>query len=109
MVEYNDKYEYIKIEKTEEFEELKRRKYRFIFPVPLLFVAYYLFFIAMSAYAQDFMAKPLFGNLTTGYLFGISYYLVIWALAFVYVLKARQYDKIVDEIVEKYTDGKGTI
>ena len=109
MVDYNTKYEYIKIEQSEEFKELKRRKYRFIFPVPLLFIAYYLFFIVMSAYAQDFMAQPLLGNLTTGYLFGISYYLVIWALAFVYVIKARQYDKLVDEIVEKYTDGKGTI
>lgn len=109
MVEYNDKYEYIMIEQSEEFKELKRRKYRFIFPVPLLFIAYYLFFIVMSAYAQDFMSQPLLGNLTTGYLFGISYYLVIWILAFVYVLKARQYDKLVDEIVEKYTDKEGNV
>lgn len=109
MVEYNEKYEYIKIEQTEEFKELKRKKYRFIFPVPLLFIAYYLFFIVMSAYAQDFMSQPLWGNLTTGYLFGVSYYIVVWALAFVYVIKARQYDKLVDEIVEKYTDGEGNV
>src|SRR5699024_6141023 len=109
MVEYNEKYEYIKIEQTEEFKELKRRKYRFIFPVPLLFIVYYLFFIAMSAYAQDFMSQPLWGNLTIGYLFGVSYYLVVWALAFVYVIKARQYDKFVYEIVERYTDGVGDV
>src|SRR5699024_2834671 len=106
MVEYNEKYEYIKIEQTEEFKELKRRKYRFIFPVPLLFIVYYLFFIAMSAYAQDFMSQPLWGNLTIGYLFGVSYYLVVWALAFVYVIIARQYDKLLDEIVDKYTDSE---
>src|SRR5690625_4302336 len=109
MVEYNEKYEYIKIEQTEEFKELKRRKYRFIFPVPLLFIVYYLFFIVMSVYDQDFMYLPLCVNLTTGYLFGVSYYLVVWALAFVYVIKARQYDKLVDEIVEKYTDGEGNV
>ena len=109
MAEYNTKYEYIKIEQTDEFKELKRRKYRFIFPIPLLFIAYYLFFIVMSAYAQDFMAEPLIGNLTKGYLFGVSYYIVIWALAFIYVVKARSYDKLVDEIVEKYTDGEGTV
>src|SRR5699024_12163625 len=84
-------------------------KYRFIFPVPLLFIVYYLFFIVMSAYAQDFMSQPLWGNLTTGYLFGVSYYIVVWALAFVYVIKARQYDKLVDEIFEKYTDGEGKV
>src|SRR5690625_3921222 len=109
MVEYNEKYEYIKIEQTEEFKELKRRKYRFIFPVPLLFRVYYLFFIVMSAYAQDFMSQPLWGNLTTCYLCGVSYYLLLWALSFVYVFKARQYDKLVDEIVEKYTDGEGNV
>ena len=102
------KYDFEMIEQTEEFKELKRQKYRFIFPVPLLFIAYYLFFIVMSAYAQDFMAKVVYGNMTFGYLFGVSYYLVIWALAFVYVIKARQYDKLVDIIVEKYTDKEGS-
>src|SRR5699024_7118392 len=105
MVEYNEKYEYIKIEQTEEYKELKRRKYRIIFQVQLLFIVYYLFSIVMSVYAEDFMSKSLLGNLTTGYLFGVSYYLVVWALTFVYVNKARQYDKLVDEIVEKYTNG----
>src|SRR5699024_1812756 len=109
MVEYNEKYEYIKSEQTEEFKELKRRKCRFIFPVPILFIVYYLFFIVMSAYAQDCMSQPLWGNLTTGYLFGVSYYLVVGALAFVYVIRARQYDKLVNEIVEKYTDGEGNV
>src|SRR5699024_3035298 len=109
MVEYNKKYEYIKIEHTEEFKELKRRKYRFIFSISLLFILYYLVFIAMSAYAQDFMSQPHWGNLTLGYLFGVSYNRVVWALAFVYVIKARQYDKLVDEIVEKYTDGEGKV
>src|SRR5690625_2761090 len=103
MVEYNEKYEYIKIEQTEEFKELKRRKYRIIFPVKLLFIVYYLFFIVMSAYAQDFMSQPIWGNLTTGYLFGISYYLVVSALAFVYVIITHQYEKLVDEIVVNYT------
>src|SRR5699024_11610329 len=96
MVEYNEKYEYIKIEQTEEFKELKRRKYRFIFPVPLLFIYYYLFFIVMSAYAQIFMSQPLWGNLTTGYLFGVSYYLVVWALGFVCVMLSCQYVDLFD-------------
>ncbi len=104
----NSNIDFEMIEQTEEFKELKRRKYRFIFPVPILFIVYYLLFIVMSAYQQDLMAKFVFGNLTFGYLFGISYYLVIWILAFVYVFKARQYDRLVEEIKTKYTDvGEG--
>src|SRR5690625_85514 len=82
MVEYNEKYEYIKIEQTEEFKELKRRKYRFIFPVPLLFIVYYLLFIVMSAYAQDFISQSLWGNLTMVYLFGVFFYLLFSILYF---------------------------
>ncbi|MEI3612585.1 DUF485 domain-containing protein [Pseudogracilibacillus sp. SO30301A] len=91
-----------KIEKTEEFQDLKRRKYRFIFTVPVLFLIYYLLFIVMSAYAKPLMSSIVFGNFTFGYLFGISYYVVIWALAFIYVFKAKSYDRQVDDIIAKY-------
>lgn len=94
--------EFEKIEQTEEFKQLKRRKYRFIFTIPVLFLFYYLTFPVLSAYAKPLMSSLVFGNFTFGYLFGISYYLVIWTLAFVYVWKARQYDRQVDEIIAKY-------
>ncbi|MEI3607163.1 DUF485 domain-containing protein [Pseudogracilibacillus sp. SE30717A] len=90
------------IEQTEEFKELKRQKYKFIFPVPILFFLYYLTFPILSAYAKPLMTKLVIGNLTFGYLFGLSYFIVIWTLAFVYVVKARKYDRMIDEIVQKY-------
>lgn len=91
-----------KIEQTEEFKDLKRRKYRFIFTVPVLFFFYYLTFPILSAYAKPLMSTIVFGNFTFGYLFGVSYYVVIWALAFIYVFKARSYDKQVEDIIAKY-------
>ena len=93
---------YEKIEQSEEFKALKRKKYKFIFPVPILFFLYYLTFPILSAYAKPLMTTIVFGNFTIGYLFGISYYLVIWALAFIYVAVARSYDRQVDEIIAKY-------
>lgn len=98
----NSHIDFVRIEKTEEFQKLKSSKYKFVFTIPLLFIAYYLLFIVLSAYAKGFMSTLVFGNFTFGYLIGISYYLVIWALAGVYVWKARQYDKQVEEIIEKY-------
>lgn len=94
--------EFEKIEQSEEFRALKKRKYRFIFTIPVLFLFYYLTFPVLSAYAKPLMSSIVFGNFTFGYLFGISYYLVIWTLAFIYVWKARQYDRQVDEIIAKY-------
>lgn len=93
---------YEKIEQSEEFKALKRKKYKFIFPVPILFFLYYLTFPILSAYAKPLMTTIVFGNFTFGYLFGISYYLVIWTLAFIYVAVARSYDRQVDEIIAKY-------
>mgnify|MGYP001187626862 CR=1 FL=1 len=93
---------YEKIEQSEEFKALKRKKYKFIFPAPILFFLYYLTFPILSAYAKPLMTTIVFGNFTFGYLFGISYYLVIWALAFIYVAVARSYDRQVDEIIAKY-------
>jgi len=94
--------DYRKIEQTPEFQELKRKKYRFIFPIPILFVIYYLSFIALSAYAKDFMSSFAIGNITYGYLYGISYYLVTWFLAGIYMFKAREYDRLAHDIVVKY-------
>lgn len=101
-VKDNSHINYVEIEKTEEFQHLKRRKYWFVFTIPFLFLLYYLTFIVMSAYAKPLMSSIAVGNFTVGYLFGISYFVVIWALAFVYVWKARQYDKEVEAIIEKY-------
>lgn len=91
-----------KIEQTEEFQNLKRRKYKFVFSIPILFFFYYLMFPILSAYAKPLMSSFVFGNFTFGYLYGISYYVVIWALAFIYVFKARSYDRQVEEIIAKY-------
>lgn len=95
------------IEQTEEFKNLKSRKYKFIFTIPILFFFYYLTFPILSAYAKPLMSSFVFGNFTFGYLFGLSYYLVIWTLAFVYVFKARSYDRQIDEIIAKYAPEEG--
>lgn len=102
MANSRDHIEFYKIEQSEEFQSLKRRKYRFVFTIPILFLIYYLTFPVLSAYAKPLMSSFVFGNMTFGYLFGISYYVVIWTLAFVYVWKARQYDKEVENIIAKY-------
>jgi|SRR5690625_527731 len=98
----NSHIDFVKIEQSEEFQDLKKRKYKFVFTIPILFLLYYLTFPVLSAYAKPLMTTFVFGNFTFGYLFGISYYIVIWALAFLYVWKARQYDKQVNEIIDKY-------
>lgn len=98
----NSHIDYQTINESEEFQSYKRKKYVFVFTIPILFLFYYLAFIMMSAYMKPLMTKLVFGNFTFGYLFGASYFVVVWILAFVYVAVAKKNDKKVDEIVSKY-------
>ncbi|MBM7717463.1 DUF485 domain-containing protein [Siminovitchia sp. FSL H7-0308] len=98
---------YDKIACTKEFVELKRSKMKFIWPIVILFFCLYLSFPLMAAYAKPLMSKFLFGNITFGYLFGVSLYFVAWALAFVYFLKAKGFDQKAKALVEKYRHQKG--
>lgn len=98
----NSHIDFVGIEKTEEFQSFKKSKLKFIFTIPILFFFYYLAFPILSAYAKPLMTKIVFGNFTFGYLFGASYFVVIWLLAFVYVIRARKFDRQTEEIIEKY-------
>ena len=90
------------IAESEEFKELKRSKNRFIWPIAIFFFIYYLAFPLMAGYAKPLMSHFLFGNITFGYLYGLTFYFVAWALAGIYVVKAKSFDKKVEEITEKY-------
>ncbi|USG63305.1 DUF485 domain-containing protein [Brevibacillus ruminantium] len=95
--------DYQKIAASEEYRQFKKAKVWFLWPIVLLFVCYYLALPLMAGYAKGLMGHFVFSNITFGYLFGISYYLVAWALAFVYVVKARKFDQKAKEIVSKHT------
>lgn len=101
-VKDNSHIDYERIEKTEEFQNFKKGKYMFVIAIPSLFLVYYLAFILMSAYMKPLMSSLVFGNFTFGYLFGVSYFIVIWILAFIYVVVAKGYDKKVENIIDKY-------
>lgn len=94
------------IESSEEFQQLKRSKQKFIWPITLIFIIYYLILPLMAGYAKPLMTSFVFGNITFGYLYGISFYIVAWGLAFLYVYQARKFDKKAAEIREKYSVGK---
>jgi len=58
------------IQTSEDFLLLKRRVTRFILPVTLLFLSWYITFVLLSAYAVDFMSTPLFGTVNIGLTMG---------------------------------------
>lgn len=95
--------QYHEIAKSSEYQQLQKARRSFIWPVVIIFIAYYMTLPLMAGYAKDLMSSFVFGHITFGYLYGFSYYLVAWSLAFVYVFKARQFDAKAEAIVKKFS------
>ena len=55
-----------------DFVRLRRRLTRFVFPASALFLAWYLTYVLLAAYASGFMATRVVGSVTVGLLLGLS-------------------------------------
>ncbi|GGA38025.1 hypothetical protein GCM10007416_08710 [Kroppenstedtia guangzhouensis] len=98
---------YTAIARSKEFKKLKRAKLVFIWPIVILFLLYYLTLPLMAGYARPLMSSFVTGHITFGYLYGVFFYLVAWALAYLYVRKARKFDERARAIIDPYTRKKG--
>ena len=89
---------YEEVQASEEFAELRARFRRFVFPVTGLFLAWYFLYVLLAAYARDFMAHKLVGNINVGLVFGLLQFVSTFAITTVY---ARWADKHFDPTAEK--------
>ena len=76
------------IERSPEFRELVHRRRRFVIPCTVFFLAWYLGFILLCAYAPDFMGESVYEGLTVGYVLALSQFLMVWGLGWMYLRKA---------------------
>lgn len=91
--------DYPTIQQSPEFRRLRRRLKWFVFPLTFVFLAWYLAYVLTSAYASDFMARPLFGEINVGLVMGAGQFVTTVAIMAGYALFARKYlDPQVDEI-----------
>ena len=97
---------YEEVQASEEFQQLKRTLRRFVFPATLGFLAWYLLYVLMSAYARDFMATKLFGNINVAYVFGLLQFVSTFVIAYVYARYAdKHFDPTADRIRERVEGG----
>ncbi len=90
---------YEQMQATPEFQGLKRTLRRFIFPATVGFLAWYLLYVLMSAYARDFMGQQVLGNINVAYVFGLLQFISTFAIAFVYSRYAdRHFDPVADRL-----------
>ncbi|TMS54321.1 DUF485 domain-containing protein [Mycobacterium sp. DBP42] len=73
-----------------EFQELRTRLRRFVFPMTAFFLLWYALYVALGAFAHDFMAIRVFGNINVGLLIGLGQFLTTFLITGLYVRFANR-------------------
>ena len=81
------------IKASPEFQHLRHRLRRFVFPVAALFLVWYLLFVLLATYASGFMSIKLFGNINVGLVFGLLQFVSTFVITAAYV---RYADRTLD-------------
>ena len=95
-------YDWEALERSPEFRELIARKRRFVVPATIGFLTWYVGFVLLAGYAEDFMGSEfLVDGLTVGYVLAFSQFVMVWGLAWLYLRKAdRDFDPLEDKVAE---------
>ncbi len=90
---------YLALQSTPEFQELRRKFRRFVFPTTAFFISWYFLYVLLSIFAPGFMGARAFGNVTVGLLFGLGQFVTTFVITFVYARWAnREFDPLADRL-----------
>ncbi|MEU2254578.1 DUF485 domain-containing protein [Nocardia xishanensis] len=78
------------VQASPQFQELRNRLRRFVFPMTALFLTWYLSYVLLGAYAHDFMATEVVGNVNVGLLLGLGQFLSTFVITACYVRFANK-------------------
>lgn len=81
---------YLAVQASPEFQELRHRLRRFVFPMTAFFLVWYGFYVILGAFAHDFMATPVWGNVNVGLLIGLGQFLSTFVITGLYVRFANR-------------------
>lgn len=81
---------YQRVERSDEFQGLRRAFRNFVFPMTVLFLVWYFLYVVLAAYAHDFMSTPVIGNINVGLLLGLGQFVSTFAITMIYARWANQ-------------------
>ena len=93
------------IERSAEFRALVRAKRAFIVPATVFFVLYYFALPVLVGYWPEAMSTRVVGHVNVAYLFALSQFVMAWILMAAYVRRARAFDRIVEELLQRQPGG----
>ena len=100
---------YIRLQQTDEFQDLRNRFRKFVFPMTAFFLAWYFLYVFAAIFAPGFMGTRVFGTITVGLLLGLGQFVTTFAITILYVRWAnKEFDPRADAIRERF-EGNGEL
>ena len=97
---------YERVQRTAEFQDLRHRLRRFVFPMSAAFLLWYLLYVLLASYAPAFMATELAANITVGLVIGLLQFVSTFAITAIYVRYAnRRLDPSAERLREMVEGG----
>ena len=81
---------FFEMQASPEFQDLRRRLRRFVFPMTAFFLTWYAVYVLLATYASDFMATKVFGNVNLGVILGLGQFVTTFVITALYVKFANR-------------------
>jgi uncharacterized membrane protein (DUF485 family) len=82
--------QFVAIQAGPDFQELRNRLRRFVFPMTAMFLLWYFVYVLLGAFAHDFMATKVWGNINVGLLIGMGQFVSTFLITGLYVRFANR-------------------
>jgi len=80
----SDRIDWVGIEGSPEFRELAASRRRFLVPATVFFLAFFLVYLVLTAYAQEFMGTEILG-MPLAFLLAVAQVLMAWVVTALYL------------------------
>ncbi|RLQ90915.1 DUF485 domain-containing protein [Planomicrobium sp. Y74] len=90
-----------KIERSEGFKNLMRKKKLFLIPATALFLGLYLAFNIVISYT-NWLDTPIAGDIPWVWVFAFGLFAMTWILVTVYMKRAARFDKMAEETLREF-------
>jgi uncharacterized membrane protein (DUF485 family) len=82
--------QFVAVQASPEFQELRSRLRRFVFPMTAVFLLWYFVYVLLGAFAHDFMATKVWGDINIGIVIGLGQFVTTFLITFIYVRFANR-------------------
>jgi uncharacterized membrane protein (DUF485 family) len=88
-----------------EFSALRTRLRGFVFPMATFFLAWYFLYVLLAAFAPQFMAIRVVGNVNVGLIFGLLQFVSTFVITTLYVRFANRYLDPISSRIREQVEG----